>query len=86
MHMTADKFSVALDIAKIEVEAISKPSEDDVDETYYRTFRFTTFNGEVLEVLCSAGDETFVQMQEVATLPPLRRKPHPLNWLHPKKS
>ncbi len=82
MLIKTDKCTFAFDVAKIEVEAISKPRED---RGYERTFRFTTYAGEVLEVLCAAGDKTFIQIQEVAAIPTLRRKPRPLNWLQPKK-
>ena len=86
MRISADKFNISLDVAKIEVEAIVKPSEDDSDPSYFRTFRFTTYDGEVLEVFCSAGDEAYLHTREVAELPSLRKhKPHKLNWLHPTK-
>jgi hypothetical protein len=85
MRISADKLNISLDLAKIEVTAIVKPSESDSDGSYLKTFRFTTSDGEVLEVFCSAGDEAYLQTQEVAELPVLKKKPRPLNWLHPKK-
>ena len=85
MRLSADKFNIYLDVAKIEVEAIVNPSEDDDDPSYSRRFRFTTYDGEVLEVYCISGDKAYLHTQEVAKLPLLKKKPQPLDWLTPKK-
>ena len=69
MQVSGEKLNITLDVTKIEVKAIVKPGEDDSDTTFFRTFRFTTYDGEVLEVFCTAGYEEYVQIQEVEALP-----------------
>jgi hypothetical protein len=45
--------TVYADVARIEVEDIVSPSEDDPDEHYFRTIRFIGYDGEAIEVFCS---------------------------------
>jgi hypothetical protein len=52
-----DKVTVYADVTKIVVEDIVKPSEDAVDEIYYRTIRFVGSDGEAIEVFCSSSEE-----------------------------
>ncbi len=47
--------TLRLTVKKIEAQAIQKSSgDDDLVDTYYRSIRFVTLDGEVIEVDCSA--------------------------------
>ena len=52
-----DKVTVYADVTNIVVEDIVKPSEDAVDEIYYRTIRSVGSDGEAIEVFCSSSEE-----------------------------
>jgi hypothetical protein len=72
------------DVTKIEVEVedVVKPSEDDIDDTYYRTIRFVGFNGEAIEVFCAGFDNQSVKLKRVKQLKPVP-KPDVEEWLTP---
>jgi hypothetical protein len=52
-----DKVTVYADVTNIVVEDSVKPSEDAIDEIYYRTIRFVDSDGEAIEVFCTATKE-----------------------------
>jgi hypothetical protein len=74
---------LSLGVAKIEMDAISRPREDAIDYLYFRTIRFTTSDGEILEVFCEATDTEDLQPRDVPVLGPVK-KPKPRNWLQPR--
>ena len=57
---------------KIEAQTIQKWDEDLVDH-YYRSIRFVTLAGDVIEVDCSAYEEQALAIVEVAELLPLQK-------------
>ncbi len=78
MKITADRkhmLAVSFDgvVTRIEVEKIIPSSEDDISETYFRTIRFTTHTGEILEVFCNSESEKELELVEVDQLGPVRR-------------
>jgi hypothetical protein len=68
--------------ARGSAECRSQPSEDDLD-VYFRTIRFTTIGGEVLDVFCEASATQDLEPRAVPVLRPLK-KPKPRNWLLPQ--
>jgi hypothetical protein len=80
----AHQMRLSLGVAKIEVEAISRPSDGGIDFTYFRTIRFTTVDGEVLDVFCEATAKEDLKLLDVRVLRPVK-KPKPRNWLEPQK-
>jgi hypothetical protein len=80
-----DTVHVYADVTKIEVEDIVKPSEDDIDDNCYRTIRFVGFNGEAIEVFCTAFDAESLKPTRVKQLKPVP-KPDVEEWLTPSKA
>jgi hypothetical protein len=78
-----DKSTVYADVTKIEVEDVVGPGEDSLDESYSRTIRFTSRNGEAIEVFCTAFEEKALWLNRVRELKPVE-KPEEENWLEPK--
>jgi hypothetical protein len=60
-------------VTRIEVENIIPPSEGDSSITHFRTIRFTTDTGEVLEVFCTSELQKELELVEVDKLGPVRR-------------
>jgi hypothetical protein len=83
-HINADKENVTVyaDVVKIEVEAIIGPSEDDIDETCYRTIRFINADGESIEVFCNAPDERPLTLHSVKPRKAVKRLKE-ADWLEP---
>jgi hypothetical protein len=78
-----DKVTVYADVTKIEVEDVVGPGEDSFDESYTRTIRFTGYDGEAIEVFCTAFEEKVLWLNRVRELKPVE-KPEEVNWLEPK--
>jgi hypothetical protein len=88
-HRQEPKSTLSLSVKKIEVtRATWELDEMGVYETYYRTIRFTTVDGEVLDVQCSGAVPEYVKLRSVKKLPavttPKPGKPAPADWLQPK--
>jgi hypothetical protein len=74
-----------LEVVKIEVEAVVKPDPGAISQTYDRTIRFTTADGETFEVWCVTREEDALQLRSVNKLPPVKKpKPDQLAWFRPK--
>ena len=78
-----DNVTVYADVVKIEVEDIIGPSEDDIDETCYRTIRFINTHGESIEVFCNASDEKALTLHSVKPRKAVKRV-KAAEWLEPK--
>jgi hypothetical protein len=71
---TSDRqVSLSLKVAKIEAEAMYKPSELDTQKIYFRRIRFATGRGDAIVVFCSAYDEKDLEVLDVAELQPLKK-------------
>ena len=76
-----DTVTVHAHVARIEVEDIVSPSEDDPDEHYFRTIRFIGYGGESIEVFCSTFDnKNALRLHRVKELKPVK-KPKVRDWL-----
>src|ERR671923_2994367 len=76
-----DTVTVYADVARIEVEDIVSPSEDDPDEHYFRTIRFVSYSGEAIEVFCDTfDDKNALRLHRVKELKPVK-KPKDRDWL-----
>jgi hypothetical protein len=84
-HISAgkDHVTVYADVVKIEVEDIISPSEDDIDDTCYRTIRFINSDGESIEVFCNAPDEEALGLQSVKPRKAVKRV-KASEWLEPE--
>jgi hypothetical protein len=79
-----DTVTVYADVAKIEVEDIVGPGEDDPDDHYFRTIRFVGSRGESIEVFCSVFDnKNALRLHRVKELKPVK-KPKEVDWLEPQ--
>ena len=79
-----DTVTVYADVARIEVEDIVPPDEDDPDEHYFRTIRFIGYDGESIEVFCSVyDDKNALRLHRVKELKQVK-KPKEADWLEPK--
>jgi hypothetical protein len=66
--------TLMLKVKKIEAQAIYKSDgDDDLFDDYYRSIRFITLDGDVIDVNCSAYNEKALAIVEVATLLPLNK-------------
>jgi hypothetical protein len=77
-----DKVVVDAHVKRIEVENIVGPSEDEMDDTYYRTIRFVGYDGEAIEVVCDGFEEQSVHLRRAKELKPVK-KPKVRDWLIP---
>jgi hypothetical protein len=66
-----DKVTVYADVTKIEVEDIVASDEDEPVESYCRTIRFAGYNGEAIEVFCTAFEEKVLWVNRVRELKPV---------------
>jgi hypothetical protein len=87
MYVTTAKggvLAVSLDdVALIEVEDVVPPTEP--SDYHTRTVRFTTYEGETLEICCDAVGESSLQVREVEDLPPAEKlKVRKRRWLRPR--
>jgi hypothetical protein len=84
-HILSDRDNVTVyaEVVKIEVEDIIGPSEDDIDETCYRTIRFINADGESIEVFCNASDEKPLALHSVKPRKAVKRV-KASEWLEPK--
>ncbi len=66
--------TLVLKVTKIEVQATHKSDgDDDLVDVYYRSIRFVTLDGDVIDVSCSAYEERALDIVEVATLLPINK-------------
>jgi hypothetical protein len=84
-HISTNKDNVTVfaDVVKIEVEDIMSPSEDDIDDTCYRTIRFMSADGESIEVFCNAPDKKPLALHSVKPRKAVKRV-KAAEWLEPK--
>jgi hypothetical protein len=84
-HISTDENNVTVhaDVVKIEVEAIIGPSEDDIDDTCYRTVRFITSFGDVIEVFCNALNVKALTLHSVKPAKAVKKLKKG-GWLEPK--
>jgi hypothetical protein len=84
-HISTDRNTVTVhaDVVRIEVEEIIGPSDDDIDDTCYRTIRFISYDGEAIEVFCNASDEKPLTLHRVKPRMAVERV-KAADWLEPK--
>jgi hypothetical protein len=76
-----DTVTVHAHVARIEVEDIVPPDEDDPEEHYFRTIRFVSYSGEAIEVFCDTfDDKNALRLHRVKELKPVK-KPKVRDWL-----
>lgn len=82
-------FDILLDVVKIEVTPnIHDAESDDEFIIHNRTIRFTTTDGQVLDVTCRAEERKSLELQEVDELSerePQVDEDESVDWLRPKK-
>jgi hypothetical protein len=62
-------FDLTLDVERIEVQAIVRDSEDELNPEYFRTIRITCSDGEILEILCTAPHKEKLEVSAYEELP-----------------
>jgi hypothetical protein len=66
--------TIMLTVKQIQAQRVLKSSgDDDLVDHYYRSIRFVTLSGDVVDVDCSAYNEQALAIVEVAELLPLKK-------------